>query len=107
MTDTKHTPGPWTWECESGEWPDHALIGRDGDSVMSWDFDLGFSFGEAADQHLIAAAPDMLEALERIEKWFDTDVEILDAMSPDERADHERQHQMIRDSIAKARGDES
>ena len=31
-----------------------------------------------------------------LERWFDTDKEILDAMSGDERADHARQHERIK-----------
>jgi len=55
------------------------------------------SYGDAA-----IAAPDMLHVLKRLDRWFDTDAGILDAMSPDDRADHERQHRAIRDVIAKA-----
>jgi len=48
----------------------------------------------------------MLAVLKRLDRWFDTDAEILDAMAHDERADHERQHKAIRDVIAKAEGGE-
>ena len=37
--------------------------------------------------------------LKKLEYWFDTDQEVLDAMTPDERADHMRQLQMIRDTL--------
>lgn len=94
MTDTKNVT---YYKCPCG----HPSCNQ---FILSTQGNVGFS---KSDAQLYTAAPDMLDALERIEKWFDTDVEILDAMSPDERADHERQHQMIRDSIAKARGDAS
>ena len=43
---------------------------------------------------------DALKAvLKKLEYWFDTDQEVLDAMTPDERADHMRQLQMIRDTL--------
>jgi hypothetical protein len=37
--------------------------------------------------------------LKKLEYWFDTDQEVLDAMTPDERADHMRQLQMIREAL--------
>jgi len=53
--------------------------------------------------HLYEEAADRIEKLEavlkRLEYWFDTDQEVLDAMTPDERADHMRQLQMIRDTL--------
>ena len=53
--------------------------------------------------HLYEEAADRIEALEvtlkRLEYWFDADQEVLDAMTPDERADHMRQLQMIRDTL--------
>jgi len=53
-----YTREPWAFETESGDWPDHSLIGGDGDPVLWWDFDLGFRHS-AADAALIAAAPDL------------------------------------------------
>jgi hypothetical protein len=38
-------------------------------------------------------------ALYVLEAWFDTDQEILDAMSADERADHDRKLAMIRAAL--------
>lgn len=58
-----HTPGPWTWETESGDWPDDCLVGSNGDPVLQWDMDLGFQFGEPGDKPLIAAAPTLLAEL--------------------------------------------
>lgn len=53
------TPGPWTWGTESGDWPDHSLVGGDGDPILAWDMDLGFRFEKAEDARRIAAVPDM------------------------------------------------
>ena len=41
----------------------------------------------------------VLKTLREIEGWFDTDPEIIERMSPDERADHMRQHQKIKTAI--------
>jgi len=62
----KHSPAPWTWEWEQGEWPDHQLIDGSGGAVLQWDMDLGFAFGSPADEALIAAAPDLLAACLRV-----------------------------------------
>lgn len=54
---SNHTPGPWYWE-------ELCLRGQNGDCILYCD---GFSNmpGED-DKKLIAAAPDLLEALERL-----------------------------------------
>lgn len=54
--------------------------------------------------HLYEEAADRIEALEtvlnKLEYWFDTDQEILNAMTPDERTDHMRQLNLIRDTLS-------
>lgn len=59
----------------------------------------GLLSSEAAD-----TITDLLAALEGLERWFDTDEEILSAMDADTLADHKRQHSKIRAAIAKAKG---
>ena len=57
---------------------------------------------EAHDSRIspLRARIEQLEAtLKRLEYWFDTDAEILDAMTPDERADHMRQLTLIRETL--------
>lgn len=41
----------------------------------------------------------LTDCLVRLEKWFDTDKEILDAMSCDERTSHVRQHERIKAAL--------
>lgn len=61
-----HSPAPWTWEREQDEWPNHQLIDGNGDPVLQWDFDCGFSFSSLDDEALIAAAPDLLAVCLRV-----------------------------------------
>ena len=116
------TKGPWKADdflCDG----DHALrIGmpdRNGVPTATiavcqhnWNdcgqYDRRISWAEAqANARLIASAPDMLETLQQLEYWFNTDAEILDAMTEAERADHIRQHEKIRKAIAKALGEQA
>lgn len=66
---SKHTPGPWTWgKRRLAESPVGTLYGQSGSVVCDFGDDTEFypSAGELpseADARLIAAAPDLLEAL--------------------------------------------
>ena len=42
----------------------------------------------------------VVRTLQRLDYWFDTDQEILEAMTPDERADHERMHAMVKETLS-------
>jgi cell division protein FtsL len=46
-----------------------------------------------------ARIKELESVLAKLEKWFDTDQEVLDRMSMDEIADHARQHGMIRAAL--------
>ena len=73
-----HTPGPWSFRgCEGGWAID---FNEDQEQVVDFVY-------EEADARLIAAAPDLLEALECLLK-----------------ADHDDVRAMARAAIAKARG---
>jgi hypothetical protein len=71
---SKHTPGPWEWEVFEHAQGDHSYIalrregGTRGD-VLDGD---GIVIVDDADANLIAAAPDLLSALESVE-WGGTD----------------------------------
>jgi len=60
----------------------------------------------AALRELEAERDRLRKALKRLEYWFDTDPEVLDAMDADTRADHERQLAMIRAALQEGKGDE-
>lgn len=109
-----HTPGPWAIKAARGGKPEWMFLSIE-DTALGYRGDVatcspaeninGITRKEClANAHLIAAAPDMLDVLKRLNGWFDTDAEILAAMLPAERTDHERQHGIIRDAIAKAEG---
>lgn len=47
----------------------------------------------------------MADRLVALEKWFDTDDEVIASMSRDERADHDRQHGAIVECLKNAVGE--
>ena len=69
MATTKHTPGPWTTGSD-GERRGHVIANSEGIEVGLFLASSPTQGGEAgtgyADAALIAAAPDMLEALQRL-----------------------------------------
>lgn len=119
----EHTPGPWHWEgdnfkgepehCPHGtEWTNHGpdLIGLGGEVVISSDgYDASDLSVKAADAHLIAAAPRLLEALEAEL----LDVEYLRLSVSDEALTDAVKHKLAegqvaaRALIAEARGGQS
>jgi hypothetical protein len=58
-----HTPGPWTWD-ELPEGRSGLLLGPGVSSVLDISDDWTCKLPNEADAHLIAAAPDLLAALE-------------------------------------------
>jgi len=57
---SKHTAGPWTWMPWGDLWSEHEVLITDEHSEVG-----------AANASLIAAAPDLLAALERIVTYYD------------------------------------
>ena len=64
---SKHTPGPWRVKIYK-PYRSEAIIVNDDGEIAS--VDLACMPGAEEDAHLIAAAPDMLEALEAVEAWW-------------------------------------
>jgi hypothetical protein len=60
-TEGQHTPGPWTWERDDSGWAD-VLVGAGGAVVIDADDTVSPVLED--DARLIAAAPDLLAALE-------------------------------------------
>lgn len=61
MTDAKHTPGPWRYHGKSRILGPKGSIGNVFASGIT-------HYERASNAHLIAAAPDMYEALEELER---------------------------------------
>jgi len=66
-----HTPGPWRWTLSDGA---PKLVNADGIRVLdywtAYTDDEGLDATEV-DMTLIAAAPDMLDALQHVAEWCD------------------------------------
>lgn len=103
MKQSKHAPGPWVRNMGALKDANGRVIEVAGLGMAHFS---GDDKDEAAhaNSDLIAAAPEMLAALKSLEYWFDTDQEILDEMSEDERRDNASKLEMIRAAIAKAEG---
>jgi hypothetical protein len=91
MSETKHTPGPWTCEV-SEESPNGLVLGRAGEDVVAEIQSNGQTATEVmANARLIAAAPELLGALEHmvaVANWSTTiqSEEQFDAMIADAEA---------------------
>lgn len=114
--NTKHTPGPWTVK-ESRTYPERRYvheIAADGSDVTVTTLcgapadDREAAEGQAADAHLIAAAPDLLAALKSTTLMLS-----YEATSHEESGDPKRrtyvesiraQVALAREAIAKAEG---
>lgn len=105
--NTKHTPGPWKWdgqlslfkiECSGGHIIDSAPY--EGSWLSRYK-----PAEDEANARLIAAAPELLEALARIDQWPD---EPIEDFRPDGAVYGEisvGEMKAIRAAIAKATGD--
>jgi hypothetical protein len=113
-----HTPGPWRFgirDCEAfiekpfdytgpGYNENPSIFGADGTEVVGCDEYMVFS-GEA-DARLIAAAPDLLEALSQASAQMDMAADCIEAGRIDEALLHVRSlSRLRRAAIAKATGE--
>ena len=68
MNEPQHTPGPWSWPCPPSSNPDwRKIVSTDGAEIASVPF-LGSAYETIANARLIAAAPDLLDALQRLHR---------------------------------------
>jgi len=105
----KHTPGPWniqdltkTWNGKEGDWHGGFRLAASDNCCLGiiGHVDARYKHQAKANAHLIAAAPEILEALKEITQHaFDDD-------TPNEhiREDFERMRDIAFDAIAKAEG---
>ena len=100
--ETKHTPGPWIVEDEAEIWGGQqvlAVVDGEGDEVAAaiyWPAvaEIGGKAESWKNAHLIAAAPELLAALERLD--WEMNERVLS---------YEGLHNIIRAAILKARGE--
>lgn len=106
-----HTPGPWYVGSHpnSGGYVGRVFSERPprliAQTVVPSGDDLRGHIVTKANARLIAEAPEMERVLRRLEYWFDTDEDILAAMSEADRADNRRNLDMIRAILARIDGD--
>lgn len=75
-SETKHTPGPWTID----ESANYASVYADQSDVLICDFNTscGVSPQERANLDLIAAAPELLKALEYAQECIEKKINVSD-----------------------------
>ena len=101
MSERKWTPGPWVAKSvvENGEWMGVA-VQADSDVEILW-FE-NDPEPDDANAHLIAAAPDLYEALEQAR---DTILELINARNSEAEGSDEDWVGGINAALAKARGE--
>ena len=102
MTDTKHTPGPWVYESEGKNNHLGKFCTEAGELICDFGHDIPYEGvpgnpPDFANAHLIAAAPDLLEALDDLWSWVRN-------WSPDFMDDDEFDRSIYEAAIAKAKG---
>jgi hypothetical protein len=108
-----HTPGPWTYANvagKDGQRPKITTVAYCGDFVigLASEYPGGYyrdgdpSGDEESDARLIAAAPDLLEALDEAQYWVNQYMDQNDCDIDDEDLDVSRCMRKIRAAIAKA-----
>ena len=103
---SNHTPGPWRAMHAGTANDEHARVIRsDGGAWIADVLKQGTEADRAANARLIAAAPDVLAALEDAEGWLnDSDVAYVISHDKGEQAAYCRMMVNIRAAIRKARG---
>jgi transketolase C-terminal domain/subunit len=78
MTE-EHTKGPWVWRGKDGGLYQEGTTHRFGEAVLvpSYEYDSGIdTVVSEADMALIAAAPDLLEALKKADQFMTNGIEL-------------------------------
>lgn len=84
MSENKHTPGPWKYQENSDV---YTHIVRHGDDRFLCNLGQDTSGRAEADARLIAAAPEMLEALKRAQTFIGNGIELGYIKMPDIESD--------------------
>lgn len=102
---SKHTPGPWRIKKQKNG-RDFEVIGADGFFIFETDVAMFDGEMEEANARLIAAAPDMLEALEAAARVMShiRDAAIADPLKYVPISAYKEGYNKVRAAIRKARG---
>ena len=104
MSERKWTPGPWKWADDRDKtgliYLTGVLIAEHTDGTP-WGDDM-----DRANAHLIAAAPELYEALEEIRDMLWSRPDISDRLRPLMGFAEEATNQKARAALAKARGEQ-
>ncbi len=103
MSENKHTPGPWSARKAAHGPID--ILAADGRDIVTL-YGGGVDEAPADNARLIAAAPELLEALRKVEPLGDVSLyrDILKALRPHERDAFHDIIAGVRAAIAKAEG---
>lgn len=97
----QHTPGPWSMDA-TGYSPLSRLIRGPNDQIIGT---VANRTGEGvANARLIAAAPELLEALEQALPWVATAVAFRSDVHPEARENNKKAVEKIKAAIEKATG---
>lgn len=106
MNDIEHTPGPWTQE-RRGQFANQYTLGAPGTGLVGYFLAAPHATTEEneANARIIAAAPELLEALELVERFMPFVPQPGLPMTPELEAREDVQAVLkTRAAIAKARG---
>lgn len=99
MKTANHTPGPWAVSKIGNPYDQHAIYAEPSGENVS------VTVQGKANADLIAAAPELLAALELVANVADTARSILHKTAPDEAKRFKRDAEFCRATIAKAKGE--
>ena len=95
-----HTPGPW--EIRKNQYGQYDVVARTPTDGIAFVDKRDDAKEELANANLISAAPELLEALEELTRWFDDGVSTWEPHCSPEYAAMWRR---VRNAIAKAKGE--
>ncbi len=99
MTEHKHTPGPWVLSTSADDECEVEVVAPN----SGWETVSPAPISSEANAHLIAAAPEMLDALESAEQFIQNGIELGYIAQPDPIDSASQTLPKIKKAIAKAK----